>query len=71
MTDHTLEEAALRLERQIERASQADRLSLRPRFEAVLTRLKAQGRDVPARMRSLNAALAQEAAEARFDNMPI
>lgn len=60
-----------RLESRISRADRAQRLALQPQLSACLIRLKDQGMEVPHRLRRLDAALVDEAIEARFDNMPV
>lgn len=62
---------AERLESRISGADQDQRLALQPQFSAVLARLKNQGMAVPQRLQRLDAALAEEAIEAQFDNMPV
>lgn len=62
---------AEKLERQIFDASSDGRLRLQPQFNAVVRRLRAEGADVPRRLRRLDAKLRDEAIEARFDNLPV
>lgn len=71
MTAEELTKVAERLERQIAGANADGRLRLQPEFARVIDRLKAEGADVPRRMAALDAALAEEAIEARFDNLPL
>lgn len=47
------------------------RLALQPRLSFVVDRLRVEGAEIPSRLRRLDAALAEEAVEAQFDNMPI
>lgn len=71
MTTQDLMTAAEQLERKISGANLAQRLELQPQFSKVLERLQAEGQQVPLRLRRLDAALCDEAVEARFDNMPV
>lgn len=66
LADHALE-----LEKQIEAASQKERLALLPAFDRVIATLTAHGETVPGRLRRLNSTLKEEAIEDLFDNMPI
>ena len=52
-------------------ASGARRIELQPQLSQVLERLARGGHHVPARLRSLNAVLLDEAIEQRFDNLPV
>lgn len=71
MTDYDLSQTALRLEAMITTASGARRIELQPQLSQVLERLARDGHHVPARLRSLNAVLLDEAIEQRFDNLPV
>ncbi|MDK3074438.1 hypothetical protein QO034_15160 [Sedimentitalea sp. JM2-8] len=71
MTIEDLKKKAENLERMIVSAGPADRLTLQPQFSKVLYKLKAEGEDVPMRMRRLDAVLVEEAIEERFDNLPV
>lgn len=71
MTTQDLLSAAEKLEHRIAAADEAERLALQPEFSKVLERLEAEGQQVPAHLRRLDAALIDEAVEARFDNMPV
>lgn len=69
MTD--LLKTAERLEQRIAAAGDSGRLALQPEFSDLLHRMRLSGVTVPARLWSLDAALTEEAIEARFDNMPL
>lgn len=71
MTVYELQRNAERLADEITSASSGARLDLQPKFRQALKRLAEAGSPVPARMRNLDAALLDEAIEARFDNMPV
>lgn len=71
MTTSELRMRAEELEAQISHATPRARLRLHPEFSRVLRRLGEQGTPIPARMRSLDAALVNEEIEDRFDNMPV
>lgn len=71
MTKQDLFKTANELEQKIKRADSAKRLALQPELSRVLERLKADGQDVPPRLRRLNTTLCDEAVEAWFDNMPV
>lgn len=71
MTRNEMMERALQLEVEIQTASEEERLARQPEFCRLITRLKADGEKVPGRLRSLDAALCDEAAEDQFDNMPV
>ncbi len=71
MTIDDLKKTAENLEQEITHAAPATRLALQPQFSQILHRIAARGERVPVRMRSLDAALIDEAIEARFDNMPV
>ncbi|MBW4708334.1 hypothetical protein KX928_11120 [Roseobacter sp. YSTF-M11] len=66
-----LEQRASLLEKQIETASQKERLELQPQIDRVIATLSAHGKSVPPRLRRLNNALKEEAFEDMFDNMPV
>lgn len=72
--DMNIDELKLRAENLEERISSAQaetRIALQPQFSSVLGMMAAEGAQVPVRMRRLDAALVDEAIEARFDNMPV
>ena len=71
MTRDELQSEAERLERQLDTACADQRLSLQPQISAVVARMEETGHAVPQRLRRLEAALTDEAVEAKFDNMPI
>lgn len=71
MSSESLKQSAINLEAMIARADRAERLDLQPRFSRLIDRMAREGEAVPARLRNLNAALLDEAIEARFDNMPV
>ncbi|MEY8830496.1 hypothetical protein AB9K34_19160 [Sedimentitalea sp. XS_ASV28] len=62
---------AKHLEERISAAKAETRIALQPQFSRVLSKIAAEGARVPRRMRQLDAALLDEAIEARFDNMPV
>ena len=61
----------MELEGRIGRAGPGARLDLQPEFSRVLESLSRDGVTVPRRLKQLEAALVDEAIEARFDNMPV
>lgn len=71
MTLDTLTRKAELLEKRISGANGATRLQLQPEFTRILDKLRAQGGDVPDRLKELDSVLVDEAIEARFDNMPL
>ena len=71
MTVHDLYTEAEQLEQRLRGACQDTRLALRPSVSRVIDRMKAQGVQVPPRLRRLDAALCEDAVEAQFDNMPV
>lgn len=71
MTVYELQRNVELLADEIASASSGARLDLQPKFSHALKRLAEAGSHVPAHMRDLDAALLDEAIEARFDNMPV
>jgi hypothetical protein len=71
MSESDLIAAAIRLEQAIASAGSAARLALQPEFSRTIRKLQSSGVQVPGRFRRLEAALAEEVAEERFDNMPV
>jgi hypothetical protein len=71
MTIDELKLKAEHLEQRISCAKADTRIALQPQFSSVLKRLTSEGARVPARLRRLDAALVDEAVEAKFDNMPV
>lgn len=71
MTAEQLIQDAERLETKINGANADTRLRLQPEFTRILDRIRDEGEQVPGRLRQLDAALVDEAIEARFDNMPL
>ncbi len=71
MRTEDLKRRAENLEQMIAKAEPERRLALQPQFSELLERMKSAGQTVPNRMRDLDAALIEEAIEARFDNMPV
>lgn len=59
------------LEQTISESSTEKRLELQPQFSQVIADLISEGTQVPLRMKRLEAALTDEAVEAKFDNMPV
>lgn len=70
MTKNLYSEAE-QLEKKLEDACLDTRLALQPSFSKIVDRMRQQGMHVPSRMRRLDAALCEDAMEARFDNLPI
>lgn len=62
---------AEQLEKKLQGACLDTRLALQPSVTKVIDRMRQQGVRVPARLRRLDAALCEDAMEARFDNLPI
>lgn len=71
MNDNKLLSEAEGLERRIEGADLRTRLELQPALSAVIARMRVSGTTIPRRLSSLDAALVDEAIEARFDNVPV
>ncbi|WP_171100194.1 MULTISPECIES: hypothetical protein [unclassified Ruegeria] len=71
MNEHDLYSEAEQLEHKLEGACLDTRLELQPSVSRVLDRMRAQGMHIPSRLRRLDAALCEDAVEARFDNMPV
>ena len=69
MTD--LEHTACSLMERAENASHAERISLQPQIDRVVTTLSLQGHVVPPRLRAINNTLKDEAMDDMFDNMPV
>ncbi|WP_037311928.1 hypothetical protein [Ruegeria halocynthiae] len=71
MTDINLYSEAEQLEKKLQNACLETRLALQPSVTKVIARMRQQGVHVPSRLRRLDAALCEDAMEARFDNLPI
>ncbi|MBO9436528.1 hypothetical protein J7394_20120 [Ruegeria sp. R13_0] len=71
MTTDNLYFEAQELEQKLQNACLDTRLALQPSFSKIVDRMRQQGMHVPSRMRRLDAALCEDAMEARFDNLPI
>ncbi len=71
MTTNSLYFEAEQLEQKLQNACLDTRLALQPSFSKIVDRMRQQGMHVPSRMRHLDAALCEDAMEARFDNLPI
>lgn len=71
MTAQDLYTEAKKLEQKLDGASLDMRLELQPSVSKVLDKMRARGVQIPSRLRRLDAALAEDALEARFDNMPV
>jgi hypothetical protein len=71
MTTDNLYFEAQELEQKLQNACLDTRLALQPSFSKIVDRMRQQGMHVPSRMRHLDAALCEDAMEARFDNLPI
>ncbi|SHF30116.1 hypothetical protein SAMN05444279_12619 [Ruegeria intermedia] len=71
MTAHDFSAEIARLERQLREANLETRLALQPSVSKVIDRMRAEGVPVPTRLRLLDAALVEDALEAKFDNLPI
>ncbi|SLN30081.1 hypothetical protein TRL7639_01228 [Falsiruegeria litorea R37] len=71
MSDQELLQQAEKIEARLNGANPSLRLELQPKLSKVIENLRANGTHVPARLKRLDAALCDEAIEARFDNMPI
>lgn len=59
------------LERRLDGACLDTRLQMQPTVSKMVERMRAQGMQVPSRLRRLDASLCEDAIEARFDNMPV
>lgn len=62
---------AEQLEQKIAVANLADRRSVQPEFNRVLSRLRTRGAQVPTRLLRLDRALGEEAIEDFYDNFPV
>ncbi len=71
MSTNSLYSEAEYLEQKLQNACLETRLALQPSVTNVIDRMRQQGVHVPSRLRRLDAALCEDAMEARFDNMPI
>lgn len=71
MSDHELLQQAKILEERLDGANQSLRLELQPALSHVIAKLRMSGTKIPTRLMRLDAALCDEAIEARFDNMPV
>ena len=71
MTAQDLYTEAERLEEKLCGACLETRLELQPSVSKVLDKMRAHGVQIPSRLRRLDAALCEDALEARFDNMPV
>lgn len=71
MTAQDLYCEAEQLEEKLKGASLDTRLRLQPSVSKVIEKMRAQGIHVPSKLRSLDAALCEDAIEARFDNLPV
>ena len=71
MTTDNLYFEAQELEQKLQNACLDTRLALQPSFSKIVDRMRQQGMHVPSHIRRLDAALCEDAMEARFDNLPI
>ena len=71
MTAQELYTEAERLEEKLFGACLETRLELQPSVSKVLDKMRVHGVQIPSRLRQLDAALFEDALEARFDNMPV
>lgn len=71
MTDQELFQEVERLERRVQGACLDTRLEVQPQFSRIMDRIRERGVRLPSRLRRLDAALCEDAAEAYFDNMPV
>ncbi|OIQ37974.1 MAG: hypothetical protein BM558_12465 [Roseobacter sp. MedPE-SW] len=71
MSNSELLNKAEQLANEIRQGPAESRLSLRPKFEHLLSDLRGEGISVPRRLQQLDAELTEEAAERQFDNMPV
>ncbi len=71
MSEINLFSEAEQLEKRLKGAGLDTRLELQPSVTKVIERMRQQGIRVPSRLRLLDAALCEDAMEARFDNLPI
>lgn len=71
MTAQDLYIEAEQLEQKLHGACLDTRLELQPSVSKVLDKMRARGVQIPSRLRRLDAALCEDALEARFDNMPV
>jgi len=66
-----INDTVTRLEAEILAGDANTRRALQPKLHNILSDLKSQGREIPARLRALDQALMDEAIETQFDNMPV
>ena len=59
------------LEKKLNGACLDTRLALQPSVTKVIEKMRQQGMHIPSRLRQLDAALCEDAMEARFDNLPV
>ena len=71
MSSMNLYSEAERLEKKLNGAGLDTRLALQPSVTKVIERMRQEGIRVPSRLRELDAALCEDAMEARFDNLPV
>lgn len=71
MSTGSLLQQAERLARKAEAADVATRIRMQPELTRLVEGMRIEGIHVPARLQRLEAELADEAIEARFDNMPV
>ncbi|WP_170332566.1 hypothetical protein [Ruegeria arenilitoris] len=71
MSSINLYSEAEELEKKLNGAGLDTRLALQPSLSKVIDRMRQEGMHVPSRLRQLDAALCEDAMEARFDNLPV
>lgn len=71
MSGINLYSEAEKLEKKLNGACLDTRLALQPSLTKVIERMRQEGMHVPSRLRQLDAALCEDAMEARFDNLPV
>ncbi|MTI00488.1 MULTISPECIES: hypothetical protein [Alphaproteobacteria] len=71
MTAQDLYTEVERLEKKLNGACLDTRLALQPNVSRIVDQMRAKRMQIPSRLRRLDAALFEDAVEARFDNMPV
>ncbi|WP_170404411.1 hypothetical protein [Ruegeria arenilitoris] len=71
MSSINLYSEAEQLEEKLNGACLDTRLALQPSVTKVIERMRQEGMHIPSRLRQLDAALCEDAMEARFDNLPV
>lgn len=71
MSSINLYSEAEQLQEKLKGACLNTRLALQPSVTKVIERMRQEGMHIPLGLRQLDAALCEDAMEARFDNLPV